>query len=291
MKSIPTIFLWDHATRTVIDKPFRMVDWVLKGQGTATRKYDGVAVKVESGKVFIRYEWREGEKMPNGFIRCQDPDPKRPYASLPGWVPVPATFLTSPRGNDERALKEAWGWLTNDLAKVAFNNKREPKVVNPYAPIKKDAAPEIPDGTYELCGPKIHGNHEQFKTHVLIKHGASFDTPLTLTPVQKVPRNYEGLKKFLEAYEGEGIVWHLKTPNGVVAMAKLKRRDFGFNTRISKEDAAMAYREDPKEPLGTVGITGVIPPTPVKLAEVVATGDTKNDVAKVGDVDPILALM
>ena len=279
MRSIPTIFCWDKETRMVSSKPLHLVEWVFLGKGTATRKYDGVAIRVERGKVFRHYEWREGEQAPPGFIRCEDPNPKRPHASLPGWVPVPDTFLTHPKGTDEKALKEAWEWLLADLKKIAFNNKKETKVVNQYAPAPAEFVPEIPDGTYELCGPKIHGNHEGFKTHVLLRHGTDV--------VSSVPRTYEKLRKFLETFDGEGIVWHYKFGNTVL-MAKIKRRDFGFLTRVSKEDLAMAYRTEPidiKIPDGPIPLV-VLPP-----ATVVATGDTTNDTHKTvcASEEPVVA--
>lgn len=277
IKNIPTIFCWDKETHTISSRPLQFVAWVFQGKGIATRKYDGVAIKVEHGKVFRRYEWREGEQVPPGFIRCEDPNPKRPHAPLPGWVPVPDTFLTHPKGTDEKALKEAWEWLLADLKQTVLNNKKKAKVVNPYAPALVDPDPQIPDGTYELCGPRIHRNPERFKTHVLLRHGADV--------VPSAPRTYEKLKKFLETYEGEGIVWHYKFGNTVL-MAKIKRRDFGFHTRISKEDIAMAYRT---EPVQVETSTEVFPlggmPHEAPNPQVVATGDTTNDSLKAFEPD------
>lgn len=234
MKSIPTIFVWDKATRTVINKPARGIEWIFQGKGVATRKYDGVAILVENGKVYVRLEWRTGDKVLNGFIKLQDPNPKKPDAAIPGWAPVDTRFLTKPVGPDEKALREAWNAKLQELTakKLNFANKFVVSA-NIYAP-----APELqpvtmlPDGTYELCGPKIRGNHEGLSSHVLFKHGDDV--------VKGVPRTFEKLKAFMETYEGEGIVWHDKT-TGVVQMAKIKRRDFGFFTRITKEDLQMAY--------------------------------------------------
>lgn len=233
MKSIPTIFIWDKETRMVTDKPLRMVDWVFVGKGVATRKYDGVAIKVEHDKVYRRLEWKPGDPVPVGFVRSQPPDPKRPLAAIPGWVPVNDHFLTKPIGPDERALKEAWNaYLANakqrDVVKAVTG-----LALNPYAPEPKPVTYYVPDGTYELCGPNIRRNSENFKSHVLLRHGADI--------VKGVPRTFEKLKTFLETYEGEGIVWHYQT-GAILQTAKIKRRDFGFNTRVSKADVAMAYR-------------------------------------------------
>ena len=57
----------------------------------------------------------------------------------------------------------------------------------------------FPDGTYELCGPKLQGNPEGFAEHTLVRHG---------TEVVDPPRTWDGLRDFLASYDGEGIVFH-----------------------------------------------------------------------------------
>jgi hypothetical protein len=242
MRSIPTIFCYDKETHLVTSRPLQMVKWVFESKGTATRQYDGVAIKVERGKVYRRFEWKANSGLPPvGFEKVQDFNPKRPNAPIPGWVPIPMTFFTKPNGTDEKALREAWHCMLLDVMKVATKDE----FANKWT-VTKTAEPMVPDGTYELCGPKIRGNQEGLTGHRLIRHGSDV--------VKKVPRTFEGLKKFLETYEGEGIVWHYQT-NGGILMAKIKRSDFGFNTRITKQDLEMAYSapiveektEEPKE--------------------------------------------
>lgn len=224
MKSIPTIFIRDKATRLVINKPFRMIDWVFKGKGVATRKYDGVAVKVEHGKVYIRHEWKSGEKPLVGFTRLQDPDPKHPNSLIPGWLAVSESFLTAPKGVEEKAIQQAWQlWIQAESSLDAIQIKPP---VNMYANVKEKQY-RVPDGTYELCGPKIRGNQEKFKQHILIPHG--YDS------IKGVPRSYDKLKTFMETFDGEGVVWHYRE-EGVTAMAKIKRRDFGFYQRLTEEE-------------------------------------------------------
>lgn len=76
------------------------------------------------------------------------------------------------------------------------------------------AASDLPPvGTYELCGPKINGNPEGYSMHVLVPHGRV---------VLNAPRDFDGLRDWLQAHDYEGIVWH--HPDG--RMAKLKKRDF-----------------------------------------------------------------
>lgn len=75
-----------------------------------------------------------------------------------------------------------------------------------------------PDGTYELVGPKIQGNKDDWKSHVLVPHGDMDREP--------APRDFAGLKAYFQEPGNmiEGLVWH--HPDG--RMAKIKRRDFGL---------------------------------------------------------------
>ncbi len=227
MRSISTVFIRDRVSRLVINKLNRSTDWVQQGKGVATRKYDGIAVLVEHGKVYLRHEWRPGTVPPVGFTKSQQADPKHPEAAIPGWYPVPNfSHPASPQGVEQRALKEAWEHWVKASTMLADTVNTLPKG-NPYAAMPKPTVHTVPDGTYELCGPKIRGNHESFEHHILVPHG--------IDVVKHVPRNFEGLKKFFETFDGEGIVWHYKTGN-VTQMAKVKRRDFGFYTRLSPEE-------------------------------------------------------
>lgn len=74
----------------------------------------------------------------------------------------------------------------------------------------------LPDGTYELVGPKVQGNPYGLVHHALWKHGAKV--------VETIPRDFDGLLSKLENVYEEGVVWH--HPDG--RMAKAKRRDFGL---------------------------------------------------------------
>ena len=75
----------------------------------------------------------------------------------------------------------------------------------------------FPDGTYELLGPKIQGNPENIGMHVLIKHSEA-------TQLEDCPRDFEGIKDYLNFNDIEGIVWH--HPDG--RMVKIKTKDFGL---------------------------------------------------------------
>lgn len=219
MKSIHTLFLRNRESRELIDKVVKAVDWVMTGKGVPTRKYDGIAIRIENGSAWRRLEWKPGSPLPNGFIRCADPNPKFVDATIPGWVPVSEDFVNSPMNTDEKYLSEAWKLAIADMKQIMTLKAATKLAMNHYAPEEKQVEPTLPNGTYELCGPDIRGNHEKLTHHRLFPHGTDL--------VKHVPRTFAGLQKFLETYEGEGIVWHYRL-GPVTMMAKIKRSDFGF---------------------------------------------------------------
>ena len=78
------------------------------------------------------------------------------------------------------------------------------------------------DGTYELIGKHINGNAYDLDYDILERHG--------LRILDDVPRDYEGIKKYLEEHYIEGIVFY----RGNGEMCKIKRSDFGFFWKIPK---------------------------------------------------------
>lgn len=188
MKKIVSLFQRNYSgNRKVRDDVTPGAEWVLSGEGVATRKWDGVAVMVKGGIVFKRYDAKTGRTPPEGFIPAQ-PNPDPVSGHWPGWV--------STDGPDSRYIREAV-----DKAAESF--------------------PEgIPDGTYEVCGPRIgtrHGaNPENLTEHVLIPHGKDV--------LAECPRNFSDLMEFLRDKPIEGIVWH--HPDG--RMVKIKKADFPF---------------------------------------------------------------
>jgi hypothetical protein len=82
----------------------------------------------------------------------------------------------------------------------------------------------LPDGTYELCGPKLQGNREKLTEHILIPHGEKELIGLSY------PLNFENLKQYLEVVDIEGIVFH--HPDG--RMCKLRKSDFGIKRVVSQ---------------------------------------------------------
>ncbi len=87
--------------------------------------------------------------------------------------------------------------------------------------------PGLPDGTYELVGPKVQGNPYGLDRHVLVRHGRGV--------LEEVPTDYDYLAIWLKAERlSEGVVWH--HPDG--RMAKIRRRDFGLEwpVRLAREE-------------------------------------------------------
>ena len=176
MKKIVSLFQRDYeGTRLVLNQVVPGAEWVVAGEGVATRKYDGTCCLVRDGRLYKRFDCTQGRQPPSGFMPAQDPDPTTGH--WPGWLLVGD-------GPEDRWHREAF-----------------------------EAAGNLPDGTYELLGPKIQGNPDGFDTHVLIPHGKE---------ILDAPRDFDGLKAWLEPLTIEGVVWH--HPDG--RMVKIKRRDF-----------------------------------------------------------------
>jgi hypothetical protein len=138
MRKIPTLFVRDLSRQPalVVDEVTPGCEWVLAGEGDATRKYDGTCVMLdEHGAWWARREVKPGKAEP------------------PGWVEVEADANTGKRV----------GWEPIDQSPFvkAFREATE-------APYDRKAI-----GTHELCGPKVNGNPEGFYVHMLIWHEAA----------------------------------------------------------------------------------------------------------------------
>jgi hypothetical protein len=136
MKKISTLFKKDpQDLGRVINEVDPQNQWVINGEGVATRKFDGTAAAVINGVLYKRYDVKKGKSVPFGAIPCQEPDAITGH--WPHWVRVSA---------DNPADK----WFFQALDNAEY---------------------ELLDGTYELCGPNVQGNPEGFLEHVLVKHG------------------------------------------------------------------------------------------------------------------------
>lgn len=192
MKKMPTLFVRDPDDRAhVLRDVTPGCEWVLRGEGVATRKIDGTCCLVKGGELFARREVKRGKHAPEGFVLA---DVDHVTGKTVGWVPV--------TGAKEYA---------RHLEAFAF------------WPQTHDPA-QIPDGTYELVGPGVNGNPENAPCHMLVPHG------IELLP-DDVPRDYDGLRAYLLAQpederKFEGIVWHRDPARRDGEMVKLKRKDF-----------------------------------------------------------------
>lgn len=182
MRKIPTLFVRDPDDRKhVLPEVTPGCEWVLAGEGEATRKYDGTCLMFDGRAWFARREVKPGKEPPAGWVQVDHDDVT---GKSVGWEPV----------------------TQSPFAKVAA------EAIRWYG--------SAPAGTYELIGPKINGNPEQWNGHGLISHEHA-------TKLGQLPLSFEGLRSVLTDEDAwpatwEGIVWH--HPDG--RMAKLKRRDF-----------------------------------------------------------------
>lgn len=192
MQKIPTLFVRDftHKPPTVTGEVTPGAEWVLAGEGIATRKLDGTCCLIEGGQLFKRYDAKHGKTPPPAFRPAQ-PDPDPTTGHWPGWVPVEPV--------DRWHLEAGAGYLDDDGHTV------------------------LRDGTYELVGPRVQGNPEGLTTHLLVRHGS-----LTLPDADLYPRTLEGIRAYLLNRDDiEGVVWH--HPDGRMVKLKgtdlgIKRR-------------------------------------------------------------------
>lgn len=172
MKKIISLFQRNYdGDRLVRNEVVPGAEWVIAGEGIATQKFDGTCCRVLDGKLWKRYDAKNGKTPPAGFEAAQ-PAPDPITGHWPGWLPV---------GNDPG---DQWHSEALAVARGAL-----------YF-----AYMEIQDGTYELVGPKVQGNPENLPVHMLIKHGSEV--------LNDAPRTFDELKAYLKDRNIEGIVWH-----------------------------------------------------------------------------------
>jgi hypothetical protein len=132
MEKIISLFERDYkGNRQVYNAVTPGAEWVIAGEGIATRKWDGTCCLVRDKKLYRRYEVRAGKQPPVNFEPATpvDPNTGKQY----GWVPVG-------EGPADKYHREAF--------------------------VGTEA-----DGTYELVGPMIQGNAENMPVHILLQHG------------------------------------------------------------------------------------------------------------------------
>lgn len=150
MKKIISLFERNYeGDRLVNENIVCGAEWVIRGEGFATRKWDGTCCLVRNGKLYRRYDVKNGRIPPLDFEPAQEPDETTGHQ--PGWVPV--------KENDPN---DKWHIETFNLSKP------------------------LSDGTYELIGERINGNPEKITGHKLISHGKDFiDAPRTFAELKE----------------------------------------------------------------------------------------------------------
>jgi hypothetical protein len=159
VRKTPSVFQRNYdGDRLVRDEVVPGCEWVLAGEGVATRKHDGTCCRVLDGVLWRRHEVKAGKPWPEGFEPAGDAD--LVTGDVVGWVRVGD-------GPADRWHREAF------------------------------AAAMPVDGSYELCGPKVQGNPEGVDTHTLILHGSVVlhDAPRTFDALREYLRDtdIEGL--------------------------------------------------------------------------------------------------
>lgn len=129
---------WVGDKSRVIDKIHPGCEWVIAGEGIATRKIDGTSCFVRDGKLFKRREVKPGDPLPLDFELSTTDDET---GKTVGWIPV---------GDGP---EDKWH-------RVAFV-----------------FAPHLGNGTYELLVPKVQGNPENFNEHMLVSHLTTGEYP------------------------------------------------------------------------------------------------------------------
>lgn len=162
---------------------------------TFYKRYDAKLFKRKKGKKIYFTEKEVKRKIPQNSIPCQDPDPITGH--WPHWIPV-LSFE-----NENKYHVEGYN-----------NTLREKK--------------EIKEGTYELCGPKINGNPENFKKHLLIPHITENHFPINMDYLFEPDSPqvlYEKLKAFLLFLDIEGFIIYHKNED---KLCKIRKNDFRY---------------------------------------------------------------
>jgi hypothetical protein len=171
MKKIPTLFereFKDHNVIKILPKVHPGMEWVLKGEGVATVKYDGSCCAIIDGEYYKRYDCKKGKIPPEGFIPCCEPDTITGH--WPGWVKV-----------DEKNPADKWFVTAYEMTVMLENYGMK-----------------LSDGTYEAVGRCFQNNPYNFTSNKLIKHGKE---------IVEVERTFDGIKKYISEHEIEGLVF------------------------------------------------------------------------------------
>lgn len=169
MKKIPTLFVRDAEDRRYVTGEVAPgCEWVLAGEGVATRKYDGTCMMRDEHGWWARREVKPGKQAPTSFVLVERDENTGKGI---GWIPA----LESPFVKYFREAIEGKHGL--------------------------------PHGTYELVGPKINGNPERLDSHRLVSHENAERIPF-FDPMPQTLDELAPTFALLEKNGIEGVVWH-----------------------------------------------------------------------------------
>lgn len=87
MKKIISLFARNYeGDRLIRNEIVPGAEWVIAGEGIATRKFDGTCCMVRGGKLWKRYDAKNGTTPPAGFEAAQEAD--QVTGHWPGWLPI-----------------------------------------------------------------------------------------------------------------------------------------------------------------------------------------------------------
>lgn len=136
MNKIPTMYErdWEGDRSRVTSDIHPGCEWVIAGEGRATRKYDGTCVMFDGTEWWARREVKEGKAAPAGFQPSEHDDET---GKTVGWEPISQSPFAKFHAE---AISHTDEWIP---------------------------------GTYELCGPKVQGNPEGYTSHVVVEHSSA----------------------------------------------------------------------------------------------------------------------
>lgn len=161
MKKIASLFMRNYdGDRQVRNEVVPGSEWVMAGEGIATRKWDGMAIRIKDGVYYKRYDAKVGRTPPPDFEPAQPaPDPETKH--WPGWVPL----------------------VGRELSRVLVVSQFE-----------KDGTYEFCGPT---VGTRHGANPENLEVHILVEHGADFliNCPTTFDELKEYlsKHNIEGV--------------------------------------------------------------------------------------------------
>lgn len=142
MEKIPTLFVrqFDEKGKAIFPITSEITngcEWVLDGEGIATRKWDGTCCLIQDGEIYKRFDYKVGRTLPDGAIPCQEKADEN-TGHFPHWV------------------------------KCDANNPADKWHIKAF-----EKQLDLPTGTYELCGVHFQKNVDGLcdDGDVLIPHG------------------------------------------------------------------------------------------------------------------------